>query len=357
MHTAHVIDSRRLVSAGVVLIVALLTWQAAAAQTARPPVRVERLLDRPIITPELHPSIGPNIQGPSLIRVPDWAPGRLGRYYLYFADHKGRYIRLAYADDLLGPWRIHVPGSLQLQGSFLLTEPPTEPAEELAKVRAAGKPANLSHDLYTEQTTPHVASPDVHVDEANRRILMYYHGLNGLGQQVTRAATSSDGIHFTARPEILGRTYFRTFERGGYTYAMAMPGQFYRSKDPLTGFEEGPRLFNPNMRHAAFLNRGDTMFVFWTQVGSAPETILLSTIDLSREWTTWKETVPIEVLRPERPWEGADAPVTPSLRSTAYGHQNQLRDPAIFQENGRIYLLYAVAGESGIALAEVRFVQ
>jgi hypothetical protein len=32
---------------------------------------------------------------------------------------------------------------------------------------------------------------------------------------------------------------------------------------------------------------------------------------------------------------------------------NQLRDPAIFEDNGRVYLLYAVAGESGIAIAEV----
>jgi len=350
-------NRRRRTVFGAALVGALLTWSAAAAQNERAPVHIDRLADRPIITPALDPSIGANIQGPSLIRVPDWAPGRLGRYYLYFADHKGRYIRLAYADDLLGPWRIHVPGSLQLEGSFLLTEPATGPPDEIARIRAAGTPPNLLHDLYTEQTTPHIASPDVHVDAANRRIVMYYHGLNGLGQQVTRVATSSDGLHFVARPEILGRTYFRTFVHGGYTYAMAMPGQFYRSKDPLTGFEEGPRLFNPNMRHAAFLKRGDKMYVFWTQVGYAPETILLSTIDLSREWTTWKETAPIEVLRPERPWEGADAPVTPSVRSTAYGHVNQLRDPAIFEENGRTFLLYAVAGESGIALAEVKLVE
>jgi len=55
----------------------------------------------------------------------------------------------------------------------------------------------------------------------------------------------------------------------GYTYAMAMPRQFYRSKDPLSGFAEGPRLFNPNMRHAALFKRGNTLFVFWTQVGHA----------------------------------------------------------------------------------------
>jgi len=131
--------------------------------------------------------------------------------------------------------------------SFLLTDPPNGPADELARLRAAPKPANFSHDLFTEATTPHIASPDVHVDALNRRIVMYYHGLNRLAGQVTRVATSPDGIHFVARPEILGATYFRTFVHDGYTYAMAMPWQFYRSKDALSGFQMGPRLFNPDI--------------------------------------------------------------------------------------------------------------
>ena len=59
------------------------------------------------------------------------------------------------------------------------------------------------------------------------------------------------------------------------------------------------------------------------------------------------------MLRPELSWEGADALLVPSVRSTAYGHVNQLRDPAILEDEGRIYLFYSVAGESGIALAEV----
>ena len=73
--------------------------------------------DGPIIAPGLHPSIGVNIQGPSAIRVPDWVAGRLGAYYLYFADHKGSYIRLAYADHPTGPWTVHPPGSLHLAQS------------------------------------------------------------------------------------------------------------------------------------------------------------------------------------------------------------------------------------------------
>jgi hypothetical protein len=40
---------------------------------------------RPIIGSHLHPSIGVNMHGPSLIRVPDWIEDRPGGYYLYFA--------------------------------------------------------------------------------------------------------------------------------------------------------------------------------------------------------------------------------------------------------------------------------
>ena len=326
-----------------------------AAQTTTPRVLVVRLLDAPIIRPDLHPSIGENIQGPSLIRVPDWVEDRLGAYYLYFADHKGQYIRLAYADDVLGPWRIYQACSLQIANSHFLTEPPAVSPEELERLRAArsGRSAAISHDLLTEVTTPHIASPDVHVDDENRRIVMYFHGLDGVSRQVSRVATSSDGIHFDAGPEILGRTYMRVFQHDGYTYAMSMPGQLYRSRNPLGGFEAGPRLFNPNMRHAALLKRGDTLLVFWTQVGQVPEHIKLSTIDISGDWTSWSQTPGVEVLRPAHDWEGADAPLEPSVRSTAYGHVNQLRDPAIFEEDGRVFLLYAVAGESGIAIAEV----
>jgi len=75
-------------------------------------IKATRLLDHPIIGPDLDSSIGVNIQGPSLIKVPHWIEDPLGKYYLYFADHKGTYIRLAYTDDLSGPWRVHVPGSL-----------------------------------------------------------------------------------------------------------------------------------------------------------------------------------------------------------------------------------------------------
>ena len=37
----------------------------------------------------------------------------------------------------------------------------------------------------------------------------------------------------------------------------------------------------------------------------------------------------------------------------APGRVRQLRDPAIFREDRKTYLLYSVAGESGLAIAEL----
>jgi hypothetical protein len=320
-------------------------------------IRVTRLANGPIIRPELHPSIGVNIQGPSLIRVPDWIGDRLGAYYLYFADHKGSYIRLAYADRLTGPWHVHPPGSLHLGQSGFLTAPPVVSPGALARFEAQYRARGMaiSHDVLSEITTPHIASPDVHVDAERRRIVMYFHGLDGVGRQVSRVAISQNGTDFTARPEVIGRSYMRIFQHDGITYALTMPGTLSRSADGLSGFETGPTLFNPNMRHAALLKRDGALWVFWTQVGDAPERILLSRIALDGDWHSWRDELPVEVMRPEHTWEGAGALNLPSLRSTAYGVVNQLRDPAIYEESGVTYLLYAVGGESGIAIARVDF--
>jgi hypothetical protein len=60
-------------------------------------------------------------------------------------------------------------------------------------------------------------------------------------------------------------------------------------------------------------------------------------------------------LRPELDYEGAKLPNERSKRGYIDERVNQLRDPAIYEENGETYLLYSVAGESGIAIAEINF--
>lgn len=331
--------------------------QAQAQNPAAGDFRLTRLLDAPIIGPDIHPSIGVNIQGPSVIKVPDWVANPLGTYYLYFADHKGHYIRLAYADEVTGPWRVHEPGSLQIEDSYFLTSPPNVSEKELADAVAErqARGVKFSHDFVTELTTPHIASPDVQVDESRQQIVMYFHGLAGLGRQFSRVATSRDGINFTALEPNLGRSYMRAFAHDGMTYIMSMPGQFYRSEDGLRDFETGPRLFEGTMRHAALLKLEQTLYVFWTRVGDAPESILLSTIDISGDWSQWQESEETLLMSPTRAWEGANSPVEPSVRSSAYGLVNQLRDPALLIDGEDIYLFYAIGGESGIAVAKVEF--
>lgn len=266
--------------------------------------------------------IGDNVNGPSLINAPSWIENPLGNYYLYFAHHDGRYIRLAYADEITGPWHIHTPGVL---------------------------------DIGESHFKGHVASPDVHVDENVRQVRMYFHGSDtpsgAGGDQSTRVALSDDALNFVTRPQLLGNPYWRVFRWGGYHYALGMPGVLYRSNDGIQQFEQGPTLFSPDMRHSAVVVRGGQLWVYYTVVGNAPERILLSVIDLNDDWMNWIPSEPVDVLAPEFPWEGTDSPVEPSSRGLVHGAVNQLRDPALFEENGRTYLLYSVAGENGIAIA------
>ena len=284
-------------------------------------MKVVRHKENPIITPNMDGRMGSNVNGPSLIRAPNWLENPLGRYYLYFAHHHGKYIRLAYADQLEGPWDTYEPGTLKLKQSYC---------------------------------EDHVASPDVHVVDEKHEIRMYYHGPVSEVRQISRVAVSKDGIRFICLPEILGSSYFRVFQWGGSHYALGMPGNFYRSANGLTDFEQGPTLFTEDMRHCALKLDENTLSVFYSNVHDHPERILLSTIELTPDWSTWKESDPVTVLEPEREYEGADLPLEPSVRGWAPERVRQLRDPAIFREEGRTYLLYSTAGEHGIAIAELR---
>jgi hypothetical protein len=96
--------------------------------------------------------------------VPEWVTDRLGKYYLYFAHHKGTSIRLAYADYMAGPWVVHPKPVLKLEQSLFVPEDldPTSRSDWV----------NGPDYLYA-----HVASPDVHVDHQEKQILMFFHGL------------------------------------------------------------------------------------------------------------------------------------------------------------------------------------
>jgi hypothetical protein len=303
---------------------------------------VVRFKDNPIIRPAMLPGEdGRNINGPSLIRVPDWVEKPLGKYYLYFAHHRGTYIRLAYADRLEGPWSIHKPGTLKLED-----------------VEAAAG--------YTRVKGGHIASLDVHVDQGKKAIRMYFHGKVGPAARwghSSGVALSRDGIHFKPLPQRLGEPYFRVFRWGDDYYAVTRSGSLVRSKDGLgpfgeanTGFDEATRdrQSKASIRHTARRLDGKILSVFFSRVGDTPERILVSRAELTGPHTSWRLSAPQEVLRPETDYEGGKLPLKPSRGGLVNVPVRQLRDPAIFREGGRTYLLYAVAGEHGIAIAELK---
>ena len=299
-------------------------------------LEVGRLQNNPIIRPDMLPgNAAGNINGPSLIRGPAWLPEPLGNYYLYFAHHHGKLIRLAYADRLQGPWKVHQPGTLHLRQAL-----------------------NCKH---------HIASPDVHVDEERQEIRMYFHCPHkGIGSQKSFVALSRDGLHFNVAPEVLGKSYFRVFRWQNTWFATSRGHLIYRSKDGLTQFVESPgplprrqaRKDNdmlPHVRHVALERVGSLLWMYYTNTGDAPERILRRSVQLTDDWKTWRASAREEVLSSEYDWEGADVPIQRSSRGAAKGREHALRDPAIFTDtDGRRYLLYAVAGESGIAIAELK---
>ncbi|MEM9499107.1 MAG: hypothetical protein AAGA28_14380 [Pseudomonadota bacterium] len=294
------------------------------------PVVAERMLDGPIIGADPTTGFGANVNGPSLIRVPDWIRDPLGRYYLYFAHHLGGYIRLAYADALRGPWKIHDPGVL-----------------------------HLSH---CPQFHDHIASPDVHVDDETRSIRMYFHGVSGDTPpddppQSTSVAISHDGLAFQADPLLLGDSYFRVWQGRLACFAVSLSGVLWRSATGTGRFERGVRLSGlpESTRHLAVTRRGGHLWFAWSVIGDCPERIFIGRVDEAVDWRDWALSDVQELLRPDRPWEGADAPLLASRVGMASERVHQLRDPAFFAENGTFYLIYSVAGESGLALARLHF--
>ena len=230
-------------------------WVSSAA------VRVQRLLYWPIISAELHPSIGLNIQGPSLIRTPDWIEDRLGDYYLDLADHKGRDLRLAYADRLTGPWTVYPPGSLQLDASCFLTEPPAGypgAARAIREARQRGGHHALPRSALGDHDAAHRVpgracrserAADHYVFSRPRR---RRHAGDAGGDL---AATASGSTH---SPEVLGRSYMRVFRARRHDLCdWPCPASSIARKMACSAFEPGPMLFNPRMRHSAVLKRGD----------------------------------------------------------------------------------------------------
>jgi hypothetical protein len=344
---------------GCAAMLALLVVVRPGADVVAQSPGATRLSQNPLITVDTSPTLGGNVNGPTVIRVPDWVERPFGRYYMYFANHMGEFIRLAYADAPEGPWTLYEPGVLHVRDTAFF-RPQPDPKEAL-------------DDFYT-----HVASPEIFVDSANKRFVLWYHGWwtngerwpsdliqarawarrNGYSQS-TQAATSTDGIHFDVQPAITRTSYLRVFQHDGYFYGVSRLGQLSRSSDPLSRFELGTNPFAGGpyankVRHVALVPRGNQLQVFFTAIGDAPERVLMSTIDLTADWKTWRATTPVDILKPETRYECIDLPLTPSDAGDVEVPVRQIRDPFVFQEGTQALLFYSTCGEQGIAAARIQ---
>jgi hypothetical protein len=266
---------------------------------------------KPIITQEL--ACCKNINGPSLIKTPDWLKNPLGKYYLYFADHQGTHIKMAYSNDINGPYTLYDKGTLKLSDTSCKT---------------------------------HIASPDVHVKD--NEIVMYYHG-DIYNHQYTMKSTSRDGINFITNNDVLTPFYHREFEYQENTYAICKNRN--ENSHIYELINDSYKLqfeFLPRSRHTAVHIDGDIMYIFYTLVKESPERIyVLKLVD-------WIPVSNYELIRPEFTWEGSELQNINSQYGMSHGFVNQLRDPAIYEESGEVYLLYSYGGESGIAIAHLK---
>jgi hypothetical protein len=340
----------------ILLVLAAAGSLATAGRAGPPHVQVTRLPQSPIIVPEMLPGDdGASINGPSLIRVPSWVQHPLGRYYLYFAHHAGKYIRLAYADDLGGPWHVREGG--------------VQPLAAQHTVRG------------------HIASPEAVIDEASRRIYLFYHGGNPVEgkPQATSVSVSTDGLNFTPIDVVVGPAYLRVFRHAGHWYSLNQSGELCRAAALGQPFQPVARIIGPeiadavdparlgepgappadtrpksgpdrySIRHIGLDVDGDRLVIFFSCVGHRPERILCTFVDLHGPEERWKARGVVEVAQPEGEAEGASLPQAYSNGGISRTRVHELRDPTVFREGGHAWLLYSVAGEHGIGITRLTY--
>ena len=260
---------------------------------------------------------GHNINGPSLIKVPKWIKSPLGKYYLYFSHHNGRYIRMAYSNKIIGPYKIYKEGVLNIKNS---------PGKD------------------------HLASPDVHVDSENKTITMYYHTCFNKNQY-TLESTSKDGVFFKSNEIILGSYYFRVFRFKNQLYSIAKGsnnyGKIYKKVNNVW-YMIYEKLIK-NIRHTAILVEDDIIYLFYSLIGELQESIYCCILNIDNFMVTNK----YKLLKPTLKYEGFNFTKEKSKIGMEKKFVNQVRDPGIYKNKNNKYLLYSVSGEKGIAIAKL----
>ncbi|MBD3320315.1 MAG: hypothetical protein GF350_04385 [Chitinivibrionales bacterium] len=331
-----------------------------AVQAVELRVETQRLLGEPLIkSVKIDQDNGPHTSNygcgtlmfPTLIKVPDWAPAPLGKYYLYCAHHAGKHLMLFYADEITGPY----------------TEAPF--------------PMAIDPDQ-----SGHMSAPDVHIDEENQRFIMYYHA-SWINDDGTGVAFSDDGKTFTPDDRYgLGSKYWRSFtvEGDDNYYAFSRIGFIRKSAEPFANYEKLLALYHfysgfpccraestrgeicksaCGARHPGVYVKGSVTYLFFSlfpdqkeyELGldTVPEHIQMCRLENvsapPEEWVFAPAEYPLTVLKPELDWEGGNLDIMDYKK----GEAKALREPFVYEEDNQLYLLYSGMGEQQIGIAKL----
>ena len=291
-----------------------------------------------IIAPSDLPGLdGKNINGPTCIRVPSWCENQLAKYYLYFAHHSGKYIRMCYSNSLEGEWTHFDGGVLSLEDF--------------------------------NDANHHIASPEIYVNSKEKLIYLYFHSPSiSKNQQWTFLAISKNGINFdTIIDRPLAPFYMRVFQYSGYIYGMVKGGSIWKSQNGTDEFKFVTNPFNPllkdelwfndpgSIRHVGLYLNDNRLHVFFSRIGDMPERIMHTSINLSNcADKDWIVSNFLEVIRPDEEYEGAKLSLKASTAGAAHDPMNELRDPYVIYDSNIFNLFYSVAGEQGIAISKFK---
>lgn len=296
-------------------------------------VKNEFVGDRRLLLPS-NPEItsrGENINGPTVMQL-RFGIHKRPFFVLFYANHKGKFIRVAVSKQPAGPFiRIRVWGLHWVWNPL---------AERWG----------------------HVASPEsVLVD--GKRYLLSHSPSRRLPKQRTYAARLYLGL-FSPRPRLTQLpAYARIFSWQKKMYAVANGGALYRIEQPGWKPREleidvreaihSPALETSlRIRHPFILPIGENLVLFFTRRGDSPERILASLVVFNSDQSA-SVGKPIEVLRPELRFEGSGIPTKASAGGIAKDSENAVRDPFVFELEGKYILYYSVQAERGIACAEL----
>ncbi len=344
--------------------------------------------NQPIITPEMFKQAGAdskdgeNINGPCLISLPDWLDrskriNPKANYYLYFGHHGGLYIRLAWAENILGPWTLYkVNADLKPWEKGVLS---------IYMPGSSEKKIDFGNNLLIDG---HISSPIVIIDNENKNFRLYFHGHarwegKRFGQK-TFVSTSSDGLDFNKniRPVTLGPSYFAPFEYDNHWYTFTKNDLFvspekgelgvltqgyqypkdlwkgYRGyfDDFLKVYAAENNLSVPiKIRHMHCHREGNMLHILFSTTVDTPERIYYTKIILSKKGISdWKHEKISLVFSARENWEGASLPPELSVSGPAKKPLNEVRDPYIFKDkNNSFYMIYCAGGEQALGIASI----